>query len=315
MKDLREKLIHIFQTLHDFHSTLGKEHGANQATKYRISSYAKIIQTLQSIDHPIYSANDLKGLPNIGASTLEKITTIQRTSTLPFYEEIRKNREYKILLAFQKIRGVGAQRAYQIYKDGYRNISSLKRDVLKGIYHVDDHIKASLLYMKSLNQKIPHDEIRDFGNYLRNTYKMDIIHSGSYRMGKPFSGDIDLLCVIEKKVEAKEALRLIEHLCVHIYNSSVKKINAIIMNPLTQKIHQMDMLFVYPKEVPWMLLYFGSGKEFSKKIRAHALKKGYRLNEHGLYDLRNGKRVKFDPKSEEEIFDYLELTYVKPEHR
>ena len=150
-------------------------------------------------------------------------------------------------------------------------------------------------------------------------YQLRLINSGSYRMGKSKSGDIDLLCVISSRREVPPLLKRMEEseplLWKYIYNKSTKKVNGIIQNPLTKKIHQMDMIFVYEKEVPWMLLYFGSGKEFSKKIRAHAIQKGYKLNEKGLYYHKTNRRVSFYPKDEREIFDFLEYPYVKPEDR
>ena len=43
------------------------------------------------------------------------------------------------------------------------------------------------------------------------------------------------------------------------------------------------MIFVEEKELPWWELYFGSDVNFSRKIREYT-KKGYRLNEYGLFD-------------------------------
>ena len=62
------------------------------------------------------------------------------------------------------------------------------------------------------------------------------------------------------------------------------------------------------------MLYFGSGRDFSKKIRAIASKKGYKLNEKGLFD-KNNRIINFNPKSEEDIFKYLDIDYVKHEDR
>ena len=63
--------------------------------------------------------------------------------------------------------------------------------------------------------------------------------------------------------------------------------------------------------MPFFLLYFGSGENFSRKIRKYAKDKGYKLNETGLY--KNNKKINL--KSEKEIFDYLKIPYVKPENR
>ncbi len=314
-KDIKEKLIKIFTTLYDFYSTLGSR--GNLATKYRISSYAKIIPILNNIKSPIYSSEDLKDIEYIGKSTLEKINIIVKTGTHPLYETVIKNKEYKILLELQKVRGIGPQKAYMLYKDGYKNIERLRKDVINNVYKVDENLKYSLIYYKDLNKKIKRNDIIQFTHFLKNNLSLNIINSGSYRTGKAYSGDIDLLCIIKNNAEIKSVIKVLKEnrLFKHIYNESMKKINGIIENPLTSKIHQMDMLFVRKKEVPWMLLYFGSGKEFSKRIRLHALQKGYKLNEFGLYDIKTGLRIPFNPKEEREIFMYLDFPYIIPEKR
>ena len=78
---------------------------------------------------------------------------------------------------------------------------------------------------------------------------------------------------------------------------------------------QMDVAFIKKEDLPWYLLYFGSSRDFSKKIRLHALSMGYKLNERGLFDKKSGKIINFNPKNEAEIFKYLGLKYIKPENR
>ncbi len=77
----------------------------------------------------------------------------------------------------------------------------------------------------------------------------------------------------------------------------------------------MDVAFVKTKQLPWYFLYFGSSKDYSKKIRSIASSQGYKLNEKGLFDKINGKRINFNPDKEKEIFDFLELEYILPENR
>ena len=80
-------------------------------------------------------------------------------------------------------------------------------------------------------------------------------------------------------------------------------------------LHQMDIGFVEEKHKYFYILYFSSSRDFSKKIRLFASKKGYKLNEKGLYDKKSGKIIDFQPKSEKDIFDYLEFEYISPENR
>jgi DNA polymerase (family 10) len=102
---------------------------------------------------------------------------------------------------------------------------------------------------------------------------------------------------------------------IYIFNQGHEKLIAIIQDPLTNKIRQMDILMIDEEELPWDLLYFGSDKEFSKKIRKIAIEKGYKLSEKGLFDRKSGKRIDFHPKDEKEIFTFLQIPYIPPSKR
>jgi DNA polymerase/3'-5' exonuclease PolX len=310
-KDLNSRLIKIFQTLYDFHSTLGSR--GNIATKYRVASYAKILKYLTKTDRPIYGSEDLRGIPSIGKSTLEKVDQIAATGTHPLYEEVIHDPKYKVLTLFQTVRGIGPARAYAFYKEGHRTIRDLQSVDFSAS---DPNLAASLQYYDELSRRIPRKEITQFTQYLSKILpkSIELVNSGSYRMEKRDSGDIDLLAVCQNPAKDQTTiLRALEEngIIVHLYNKSKKKINGIVR--FRDRIYQMDMLFISREELPWYLLYFGSGKEFSKRIRTIAIQQGYKLNEKGLY--KKGKRVPFHPKEEKEIFDFLKTPYVKPEDR
>lgn len=80
--------------------------------------------------------------------------------------------------------------------------------------------------------------------------------------------------------------------------------------------------------VPWAergaaLLYFTGNDIFNRSLRLLASKKGFRLNQSGLYKdvLRGRDRTKFtdgvlvESESEEKIFEILGVPYRPPEHR
>lgn len=77
----------------------------------------------------------------------------------------------------------------------------------------------------------------------------------------------------------------------------------------------MDIAYVSKENKYFYMLYFNSGKDFSKKIRYIASKKGYKLNEKGLFYRNTGLKVNLKPKSEKDIFDFLEIKYVKSKDR
>lgn len=316
-KDLKERLLVIFRALYDFHSTLGKK--GNIATRYRIASYQKIIKILEGWrGPPIKVAEDLEGVAGIGASTLEKIRVIERTGTHPFYEEVMQDPEYRALLDLQTVHGIGAIQARRLYERGIKSVAEYKRAIEAGREEATSHLRASLKYHRDLQSRIPRAEISQFIKTIQTKYGYNPIPSGSYRMGRTTSGDIDLILVIDSKPERTTLIdRMLEDkMLIHVYNRSEKKMNGLIRTRPRGKVRHFDLLFLDSSEqVPWYLLYFGSGVTFSKWIRQEAKRQGYKLNEKGLFDAKTGRRLPFHPTSEREIFEKLRIPWVEPHLR
>ena len=139
---------------------------------------------------------------------------------------------------------------------------------------------------------------------------------GSYRLGKKIR-DIDLIAykkeIKDKENLINECLDAIKDMI--IFEISRGKSKVMLLVKLFDKVRHLDMIFVEEKELPWWELYFGSDVNFFKENKGDASKKGYRLNEYGLFDKKSGKRIDFNPKKEKEIFEYLGLNYVKPKDR
>ena len=84
---------------------------------------------------------------------------------------------------------------------------------------------------------------------------------------------------------------------------------------------RIDIRFVsYNSYYPAILYFTGSGN-FNQIMRRDALRQDYTLNEYGLYKIAgyDGRTIikgnKMIVNSEEEIFDILNLSYVKPYDR
>ena len=74
---------------------------------------------------------------------------------------------------------------------------------------------------------------------------------------------------------------------------------------------EADLRIVNKEEFPYALMYFTGSKEHNVKLRGIAKKKGFKLNEYGLFD---GEKL-ITLKSEDEIYRMLGLAYVVPELR
>ena len=260
------------------------------------------------------------GIGNIKAKELinKKIHTINNL------KKSIKNK--KIILTEQQMLGL------KYYDDLNKRIprkeitlyTNYLKNIIKDIEHI---IENSNVDYDIANSNISHD----------SNIKLELYNAGSYRMNKETSGDIDLILtvnnskyinkvqelfykVLKNKNFIKETLSKGTEKSIYIVkldnntNLDNSKLDNTKINK-TKYYRQMDVAFIDHKYLPWYLLYFGSSKEFSKKIRMIASKKGYKLNEKGLFNKNTGKRVNFNPTTEKEIFDYLDLEYIKPENR
>jgi DNA polymerase/3'-5' exonuclease PolX len=97
------------------------------------------------------------------------------------------------------------------------------------------------------------------------------------------------------------------------------------------KIRRIDVRFLPYRSLPTALLYFTGPGDFNQKMRMIAKKKGYKLNEYGLYKesdakIKNGSVSKKEKNgvdtvgqikvtTEADVFKILGLKYLPPEER
>ena len=76
---------------------------------------------------------------------------------------------------------------------------------------------------------------------------------------------------------------------------------------------QVNVFYTTPGSYGAALLYATGSKDFNKKMRAIAKRKGMKLNRHGLFDLDDNPVL--DSPTEGEIFEHLGMDFVLPEER
>lgn len=319
-KDIKKLILKIFNKILNFHESLGKK--GNISTKYRIESYKKAIKSIENYNKHIYNSKNVKNLPYIGKGFCNKINEISKYGTLKIYENIKKNKYTNSLKKFQKIWGIGPIIAQEIINKNIYNIKNLKKAIKNKKIILTKQQKIGLKYYEDLNKKISREKITEYTNiikkYIENN-NIKIYNAGSYRTGKKESGDIDLIISYnnyKQKYTQEYFYKILKDKNIIIDILSKGNEKSIYIVKFDDNIYrQMDVAIIEEKYLPWYLLYFGSSKDFSKKIRMISSKLGYKLNERGLYDKKTNKRINFNPKNEKEIFDYLKIDYILPENR
>jgi len=348
-KNNKDLILKILINMVIYYKSLNKNN--NKTMKYRIDSYEKCIKIIKSYKGDIHSSNNIKHLPYIGKGFIDKIDEIIKTGKLKQYNNIKKTFNFNLESEKKrksnnllKVFGIGNKKLKELNSLNIHNINNLKSAEKSKKIILTHQQLLGLKYYDKMERSIKRDDIITITEKLRkninNIYandknandknandknandknandKIKITNAGSFRAGKSYSGDIDLI-VHMNKINMKIINEIIDKLIndkiiVDIFLRGPKKIICVIK--FNNKFYQMDMLFINTKELPWYLLYFGSSKDFSKNIRLYASKKGYKLNEKGLFDKKTGKKIKLHVKKEEDIFKFLKIKYIKPENR
>jgi len=329
----KNKLLDILLDLSNIYNIMGDEHRSNA---YYNAYYE--LKYDRHIIHKDMTIKELKKIKGIGESIATKIMEFIQTNNIKFYNELKNDPKFNAILTLSTVTGIGYKNAKyfvetynvytidelkQLYING--NIKDVTKDVNGNIK--DDFNKTQLLGLKfydDLIQKIPKDEIKLFEHKLQKyiddnklMYKFEIM--GSYKRGKDFSSDIDLL--IYRADIIKQSDVHMKHMSefIDILKRTIKYVGTLSFGSskfmglfiIDKVVRHMDVLIVPIDNLYTSIQYFTGSKEFNVKIREIAKSKGFKLNEKGLF--KNNKQIKL--KSEEDIFKKLNINYIDPKHR
>ena len=305
---------------------------------FRARAYQKAQQEIFRYKKDITSVDDIKNLPNIGATIFEKLQELEKTGKIEAIERQKQlilEQEKTPENIFSKIYGVGPKRAKELVDKGISTIEELKQP--ENIKLLNDKQKIGLQYYYDILERIPRKEIEEYRTLLEkifNDVSKDIAGTssfeivGSYRRNAQTSGDIDLIITnSENNVEIfKQFLdRLVkEGIIIELLSRGKVKSLTIGRLPTSSSTEnrlarRIDLLYSPPKEYAFALLYFTGSQEFNTVMRQHALDMEYTLNEHGISRKQDG--IKGDLvttrefRTEKDIFDFLNLEYKTPVER
>ena len=318
---MNAELIKNLEILENYYTTLWKKNRQSK-DNFRRLAYGKALKTIEKLDFKIIDIKQAKKLKGIGKSILEKIQEFLLTGKINKVEEIKPTLDIKtdkdeIIELFTNIWGVGDVKANDLYNKGYRTL----KDIQKNINVLNRQQQIGFKYYDDLLKKIPRISITVIQtivryildtNFGKNTYKLQI--SGSYRRGKSFSNDMDIL-IVSNKFTLKEIVEVLVkyNIISDILSMQNEKFMGVGHCPRSDEPYfRIDIEFLPEEEFAYGLLYFTGSKDFNREIRQHAKNMGYTLNQHGLKDA-SGKYIK--AKTEEDIFKILDLVYIEPKNR
>ena len=295
-----------------------------QGEPFRARAYQKAQEAIMNYPNDIKTPEQLKGIPGIGPTIMEKLKEYVETGTLKVLEREKTN-PINIL---GEIYGIGPKKAEELVKSGIKTIEDL---VLRQDELLNDIQKVGLKYHSQIIQRIPRSEIEEFEALFKQIFDK-LAHSdndrfeivGSYRRGAETSGDIDVIITGENGEVYKQFIdKLIQTgIILEVLSRGPSKtlVIASLQTSSNDKhiARRIDFLFTPSDEFAFAILYFTGSKIFNTVMRQYGLNKGYTFNEHGIYLMENkkkGSKITKTFKEEKDIFDFLGLQYKTPLER
>jgi len=291
-----------------------------QGEPFRARAYQKAQETIMAYPSDILSPEDLKGKPGIGPTIIEKLNEYVSTGTLKVLEREKTN-PVNILA---EVYGIGPKKAKELVEKGITSIPELRENQQM----LNDVQRVGLQYYEDILKRIPRSEIVQYETIFAGEFtkvatpdsRFEIV--GSYRRGAESSGDIDMIITSDSP---QVFIRFIDELIkkkiiTQVLSRGPTKCLVIAKIPSSDSYRRVDFLYTGLEEFPFAILYFTGSKIFNTVMRHIALEKGYTMNEHGLYSLREKDKKKGDKvahhfSSEKDIFDFLDLVYKAPNER
>ena len=290
---------------------------------FKTRAYRIAAQTIEVLDEDIATVsneNRLQSIPGIGEALAKKITEIVETGKLEYFEKLKKEIPAG-LLTLLELQGLGPKKVSALYKnlgittieeirnactkgklrdlDGFGEIT--ERNILRGIQLREKTSGRVLLNMAYANGN-------NYLDYLKKCERIEKIDiAGSLRRKKETIGDLDILASSEFPDDVMDYFVKYPSVQRVLLKGSTK--TSVLLNDGLQ----VDLRVVKKESYGSALQYFTGSKEHNVKMRSIAIKKGFKLNEYGLFDKNTDEYVVGN--TEEEVYNTLGLSYIEPELR
>lgn len=318
--DLNKEIIDNFLILAQYSKQLDEP--------FKVRAYNTVIQELKNLGMPLTRIDQVKNIRGVGKKSLIKIKEYLDTGKIsevvnaknllikPIVKLLTKKE--RIIDLFSGIWGVGPARASALYESGMKTLSDLK----KHPELLTRNQRLGLKYYNDLRKRVPRVYIDILAaciefvlSYEFGLNSFDIEVCGSYRRGARESGDMDVL-ITSTNFTLKDSVKKLSEWGLITDTLSIKneKFMGIMHCPAGKWFHiRLDIEFLPLNEWGSGMLYFTGSQMFNIRTRAEAKKKGYTLNQHGLFRTNTGKRIPV--YTEQEILEKIGVGYVPPEKR
>lgn len=269
----------------------------------------------------IYKTSGIKGvedIPGVGKSIASTIEEFILKGKSTHHADLRKRIPVD-LKEMSSIEGLGPKSIKKLYVAlKIKNLADLERAAkahkISGLAGFGEKAEQNILkgieFLKKSGGRFSLGEVLPIAESIRDRLAAvsgveRVVIAGSTRRGKETVGDVDILAIAKDSEKIMKEFVSFEGVA-KVFAHGDTKAAVKLKNGL-----DVDLRVVPRASYGSALNYFTGSKAHNVHLRQIAIKKGYKLNEYGIF--KGEKQIA--GKTEEEIYSKLGLDYVEPEMR
>ena len=291
---------------------------------FKPRAYEKASYSLSALEEDvadIYKKGGKKALekiPGVGRGIAERIEEYLKYRRIKDYQTLKKAFPIDIS-GLTAIEGVGPKMIKTLYeKLRVKNVKDLEKAARSGKIHKlahfgtrsEEKILKGIEFHKKGHGRFLLGEVLPLARSIKERLAAlnaveNIELAGSLRRGQETVGDIDILIVSASPAKVMDFFSSLKEVA-HVYAKGNTKTSVRLRSGI-----DADLRVVPKDSFGAALQYFTGNKDHNVALRKIAIKKGYKLNEYGIY---KGKR-RIAGESEEGVYRALGLSFVPSEAR
>jgi DNA polymerase (family 10) len=289
---------------------------ASGEDRFKVIAYRRASNTIRNMEEDVedvWKRGALGELQYVGEAISGKVSTYLQSGSLPYLEKLEKSVP-EGAVELMKIPGVGPRTAFKLSKNlGIKSVEQLKQELSSGKLApvlgpvMSKKILQSIEKLQVAKQRILLAEAQALADNLVQYFaskNVKVDPAGSLRRGRSTIGDIDLLASDETASESFVSYPGVDR----VLEKGPTRSSVVLSNGT-----QVDLRIVEKGGYGAALMYFTGSKEHNIALRNLAIEKSWKLNEYGLFEVKDERRIA--GKSENEVYAKLGLQFIPPELR
>ena len=290
---------------------------------FRITAYRRAARALEGLTEDVAAVaarGALTSIPGVGKGTAEKIQEFLQTGRCTYYEELRASLPEGIT-TLMSVPEVGPKTAMLLNTTlGISTVEQLERACKDGLVRklprmgakTEEKILKGLALIRRTEERQPigrvlplAQEMLDALRALKEVKALAV--AGSLRRMKESIGDIDVVATSSKPERVMETFTTLPRVKQVLAKGPTR--SSVILDSGIQA----DVRVVEPASFGAALQYFTGSKDHNVKVRERAVRAGLKINEYGVFRVKDDTRLA--GRTEEEVYQAIGLPWIPPEVR